>query len=177
MQQVLIQPTPAERVYYAKYLRRTRWSGYIQLVVGAFLFIDGILQHLRSDLVMGIIFIAIAPSAITYRRRVRLVVTADGITYFNASSVLYVPWQDMEYIGRGTQRLYPDVDGIILRAANWKSPLWLRWNDRWRPRFIPLWSRWNGPYWDREVFDNIFHYAPWLAGEGRNGTVSQSIGR
>ncbi|HEY7907260.1 MAG TPA: hypothetical protein VIC60_00240, partial [Thermomicrobiales bacterium] len=71
MQQVLIQPTPAERVYYAKYLRRTRWSGYIQLVVGAFLFIDGILQHLRSDLVMGIIFIAIAPFAITYRRRVR----------------------------------------------------------------------------------------------------------
>jgi hypothetical protein len=129
-------------------------------------FIEGLLRHSRFNLIVGTIFMVIAPYVITQGRRIRLVIEPDGITYHRGLSVLTAPWGDMEHIGRSMQRLYPDYEGIILREVYWKSPLLVRWSDHWRPRFIPLWSRWDGPWWDREVFDDIFHYAPWLADSG-----------
>lgn len=172
MQQAALQSTSAEHVYYCRPYRRHRWyalGGYS--IVGVYNLADGILTRSWSNVIFGICFLAVIPLGMKSWRGIRLVVTPDGIAYHSGGAVLDVSWQDMEYIGRYEQRgWYRGSEGIILRKADWKRPRWYPWPNRWHPQFIPLWSRWNGPWWDRELFDDLFYYAPWLA---TNGEVSR----
>ncbi|MGI8687404.1 MAG: hypothetical protein ACR2M3_02400 [Thermomicrobiales bacterium] len=159
-------PTSAEHVYYTKWHRRYRWMLFCYPVIGAFNLIEGILTHSWWNAIIGAYFLALIPFTMKSWRSIRLVITPDGIAYHSGGGVLNVPWQDMEYIGRISQRWYRGWEGIILRNAHWERPRWFLWPKRWSPQFIPLWSRWNGPWWDRELFDNLFRYAPWLADSG-----------
>ncbi|MGI8856354.1 MAG: hypothetical protein ACR2JW_11435 [Thermomicrobiales bacterium] len=174
MQATALQSAPAEHAYYAKWLGRHRWMIFLYLAIGAYNVIDGILTHSRWNLIIGVYFLVLAPLTTKSWYSNYLVVTPGGISYHSGRAVLEVPWQDMEYIGHIKMRgWYSNHDGIILRKAEWKRPRRFWWPKTWRPKFIPLWSKWTGPWWDRELFDEVFYYAPWLAGEGRNGTVSQ----
>jgi len=177
MQAAAPYPTSAEHVYYYRPYRRYRrfryrwfWLGYS--IIGIYNLANGIVTHSWSNVILGICFLALVPLTMKSWRSIRLVITPNGIVYHSGGAVLNVSWQDMEYIGRSTQHgWYRGWEGIILRRAEWKRPL--PWPMRWYPQFIPLWSRQNGPWWDRELFDDLFFYAPWLAGEDRNGTVSR----
>jgi hypothetical protein len=173
MQATMFQPASAEHVYYYKWHSLYRWMIFVYPVIGAFQIVDGILTHSRWNLIIGVYFLVLAPLTRRSWSSIRHVVTPDGIAYHSGGAVLEVPWQDMEYIGRYEQGgWYRGWEGIILRKAEWKRSRWFPWPTRWRPQFIPLWSRWSGPWWDQALFDEVFYYAPWLAGEGRNGTVS-----
>jgi hypothetical protein len=178
MQATALQSAPAEHVYYSRWHRRSRWMLYFYPIIGVFEIINGILNHSWWNVILGTYFLILIPLTRKSWSSIHLVVTPDGIAYHSGGAVLEVPWQDMEYIGRTKQRgWYGGYEGIILRKAEWKRSHWFPWPRSWRPPLIPLWSKWTGPFWDRELFDEVFYYAPWLAGEGRNDTVSQQIGR
>lgn len=163
MQQATLHSGLTEHTYYAKWPRRYRGILFIYPFLSLFNLITGIRTHSRWNLILAMFFLVLVPFIIRSWRSIRLVITPDGIAYRSGGAVLNVPWQDMEYIGPISQRGYRGWEGIILQNSNWKAPRWFPGPNRWRPQFIPLWSRWNGPWWDREIFDNIFFYAPWLA--------------
>ncbi len=174
VQQTTFQAASATHVYYYRPYRRNRWFWLGYLIVGVYNLANGILTHSWSNAIFGICFLALIPLMMKSWRSIRLVITPDGIAYHSGGAVLTVPWQDMDSIGRSQQRgWYRGWEGIMLRKAEWKRSRWLSGPNRWKPQFIPLWSRSNGPWWDRELFDDLFRYAPWLASEDRNGTVSR----
>jgi hypothetical protein len=167
MQATVFQSAPAEHVYHARWHRHYRWLLFILYpILGLYNLIDGFLTHSRWLFIIGIYFLVLLPLTLRSWRSIRLVITPDGVAYHSGGAVLTVPWHDMECIGPISQRWYRGWEGVIPRTADWKSPRWLPWPNRWRPPFIPLWSRWHGPWWDRELFDDLFFYAPWLADNG-----------
>lgn len=163
MQQAILHSGLTEHTYYAKWPRRYRGILFIYPFLSLSNLITGIRTHSRWNLILAMFFLVLVPFVIRSWRSIRLVITPDGIAYRSGGAVLNVPWQDMEHIGPISQRWYRGWEGISLRKVDWKAPRWFPWPNRWRPQFIPLWSRWSGPWWDREIFDDIFLYAPWLA--------------
>lgn len=174
MQQIEMQTSSSTHVFENRWYRRHHWFLLLNLFNGTVAVIGGVRSNSRWMLAVGIfIFLMLAISSRQYFRN-RLLVTPQGITYQSGWSVLHVPWQDMEYIGRSlTRSWYRGWEGIIPRVAHWENPRWILWPARWRPQFIPVWNRSMGALWDRALFDDIFHYAPWLAGYGKDATVSR----
>lgn len=172
MQQARIQSATAH-VYRNRWYRRRLWFAWTYPLLGINNLFEGIRDHSRWQFALGLLFFAFIPLAVWSSRSVRLVVTPEGVMYHSGWSLLRVPWQDMECIGRSIRGRYRGWEGIMLREVYWHHPRWLPWPTRWFPQFIPLWSRWYGPSWDQAFFDDLFHYAPWLAGDGMHGNVAQ----
>ncbi len=133
---------------------------------------------------VGVVFCIVMMGMYRAFKRIRLVLTNDGITYYALGFRIYTPWQNVVEVGSiqpyafplnfrkiwGLQLRQPSVLGMKLTDGKQQSKATLE-TDWWNPAstmgtfasLLPISPMINGRNWkDSELGMDIQHYAPWI---------------